>query len=83
MKQPSFRYWVSYFCELNLSSGGLGIDLKGHIETGVYEISHPLNTQDDVDSFVNYLTKKENKNTTTGSMWRIHLLGFSLMYIKQ
>ena len=82
MKQ-SFRYWVSYFCELNLSSGGLGIDFKGHMETGVYEMTHPLTTQEYVDDFIKYLTKKENKDSTSGAMWRIHLLGFSLMYVNQ
>lgn len=74
MKQK-FRYWVSYFCKLNLGDNGLGIKNEGHFKTSTYEISHPLNTDAEVKNFVNYLQQKE------GGMWQVILLAFSLMYI--
>lgn len=81
MDEPRFRYWVSYFCKLNISTSGLNIDLRGRVGTGVYEMTHPLNTQEHVNDFVKFLTRKENKDTKSGNMWKIYLLGFSLMYI--
>ncbi len=71
-----FRYWVSYFCELNLPDNGLGIKMNGHFETKVYEITHPLTTESEVECFVRYLQQKE------GKMWKVHLLAFSLMYFE-
>lgn len=73
--KQKFRYWVSYFCKLNLRDNGLGIKNDGHFKTGTYEITHPLNTRSEVQNFVDFLQKKE------GDMWEVILLGFSLMYI--
>lgn len=74
--QGKFRYWVSYFCELNLSNNDMGISLNGHFEEKVYEITHPLSTETEVKRFVEYIQQKE------GKMWVVHLLAFSLMYFE-
>ena len=72
-----YRYFVSWFCKLNMSDNGLGLRMDGHIENGVFEISHPLNTKEDVDRFTQYLqSRPENQK-----LWRVIMLAFSLMYI--
>ena len=70
-----FRYFVSYFVKLNVGNDDIGLKMNGHIESGVYEINHPLTTKEEVDHFVKYLQGKQNQ------MWTVQLLGFSLMYI--
>lgn len=72
-----YRYFVSYFAKLNVADNGLGISINGHIDNGVFEISHPLTTKDEVQRFTAYLQSKlPNSNS-----WTAILLGFSLMYI--
>ena len=72
-----YRYYVSWFCKLNISDNGLGLRMDGHIEHGVFEINHPLNTKEDVEKFTMYLQSKQEK------MWQVILLAFSLMYITE
>ena len=83
MNIPVFWYWIPYFCGLNIATDGLGIDIRGHLKSGTYEIKHPLTPPDEVHDLIEYLHKKENQDTKSGNMWKIHLLGFSLMYIEK
>lgn len=72
-----FRYYVSYFAKLNAADNGLGIAVHGHFGGRVIEVSHAINTQDDIDRLTQYLQKKEGNP----KMWTILLQGFSLMYV--
>lgn len=71
-----YRYYVSWFCKLRLNDN-LGIRMDGHIEHGVFEINHPLTTQDEVNRFTQYLQNRPE----TLKLYQVELLAFSLMYI--
>lgn len=71
-----FRYYVSYFLKLRMDDT-LGIKMQGHIETGVFEISHPLTTKEEVDRFVQFLQNREKQK----NLFEVQLIAFSLMYV--
>ncbi len=71
-----YRYYVSWFCRLN-AVDGMGLRMDGHIESGVFEINHPLTTKEDVDRFKMYLQNRPGHK----SYFEVVLLAFSLMYI--
>ena len=72
-----YRYYVSYFCKLKLGDS-LGIKMDGHIETSVYELSHPLTTKEEVDRFSAFLQTK----SSNPKLFDVILLSFSLMYVE-
>lgn len=75
-----YRYYVSWFCRLNVGDG-MGLRMDGHIESGVFEINHPLTTKEDVDRFKMYLQNRPENQVKGRTMWKVELLAFSLMYI--
>lgn len=70
-----YRYFVSWFAKVNIGDNGLGIRMDGHIESGIFEINHPLTTKEEVSKFTQWLQNKQ------GKLFQEVLLGFSLMYI--
>ena len=64
-----------YFAKVNINDNGIGIRMDGHIESGIFEINHPLTTKEEVAKFTQWLQDRQ------GKLFQVVLLGFSLMYI--
>ena len=60
---------------MNINDNGIGIRMDGHIESGIFEINHPLTTKEEVAKFTQWLQDRQ------GKLFQVVLLGFSLMYI--
>ena len=66
---------MSWFAKVNINDNGIGIRMDGHIESGIFEINHPLTTKEEVAKFTQWLQSRQ------GKLFQVVLLGFPLMYI--
>ena len=71
-----YKYYVSWFAKLKSGDNGLGIQMNGHIDGAIFNLSYPVTDSESLTRLTKRLQQEVNQK-----LFIAVPLAFSLMYI--